>query len=161
DSLFEENEAAVDLEDLMRRDAQSSDFVTTRYPGGPAYLLAFYSMLFRAPLSWDARYARPLLGLERALACIRGMPPAGLAVPPVLSPSMKTIQPLFQVPAAVHVEPLFDLHTPAFVPLFRASLRARLSAPINSLVVAASRFDCTNVLIAGAAKAARIPAITR
>ena len=36
DSRFEDNEAAVDLEDLMRRNRQNFDFVTTRYSGGPA-----------------------------------------------------------------------------------------------------------------------------
>ncbi len=72
DSLFEENGAAVDLEDLMRRNAQNFDFVTTRYSGGPAYLLVFNSMVFRVPLSWKARYTRPLLWLERRLELIQG-----------------------------------------------------------------------------------------
>lgn len=72
DSLFEENEAAVDFKDLMRRNSQRFDFVTTRYSGGPAYLLVFNSMVFRVPLSWKARYARPLLWLERRLERIQG-----------------------------------------------------------------------------------------
>jgi SAM-dependent methyltransferase len=72
DDLFEENEAAVDLEDLMRRNVARFDFLTTRYSGGPAYLLVFNSMVFRVPLSWKARYTRPLLWLERRLERIQG-----------------------------------------------------------------------------------------
>ena len=71
DHLFEENEAAVDIEDLMRRNAERFDFVTTRYAGGPAYLLVFNSMVFRVPLAWKARYTRPLLWLERSLEPIQ------------------------------------------------------------------------------------------
>ena len=56
----------------MRRNAQSFDFVSTRYSGGPAYLLVFNSMVFRVPLSWKARYTRPLLWLERRLERIQG-----------------------------------------------------------------------------------------
>ena len=72
DSLFEENEAAIDLEDLMRRNAERFEFVTTRYSGGPAYLLVFNSMVFRVPLSWKAHYTRPLLSVERGLERIQG-----------------------------------------------------------------------------------------
>src|SRR5438309_2280494 len=57
---------------LLRRNAQSFDFVSTRYSGGPAYLLVFNSMVFRVPLSWKARYTRPLLWLERRLERIQG-----------------------------------------------------------------------------------------
>lgn len=72
DRLFVENEAAIDLDDLMRRNADRFEFVTTRYSGGPAYLLVFNSMVFRVPLSWKARYTRPLLWLERRLERIQG-----------------------------------------------------------------------------------------
>ncbi len=72
DSLFEGNEAAVDLEELMHCNAHRFDFVTTRYSGGPAYLLVFNSMVFRVPLSWKAWYTRPLLWLERRLERIQG-----------------------------------------------------------------------------------------
>jgi SAM-dependent methyltransferase len=72
DRLFEENEAAVDIEDLMRRNAQRFDFVTTRYSGGPAYLLVLNSMVFRVPLAWKARYTRPLLWIERQLERVQG-----------------------------------------------------------------------------------------
>ncbi len=72
DRLFEENEAAIDLEDVMHGNAARFDFVTTRYSGGPAYLLVFNSMVFRVPLSWKARYARPLLWLERKLERVQG-----------------------------------------------------------------------------------------
>ncbi|TMD73819.1 MAG: class I SAM-dependent methyltransferase [Chloroflexi bacterium] len=72
DNLFEANEAAVDFEDLMRRNAARFDFVTTRYSGGPAYLLVFNSMVFRVPLAWKRRYARPLLWLERHVERIQG-----------------------------------------------------------------------------------------
>ncbi len=72
DSLFEENEAAVDIDDLMRRNAERFDFVTTRYAGGPAYLLVFNSMVFRVPLAWKGRYTPPLLWVERNLERIQG-----------------------------------------------------------------------------------------
>jgi SAM-dependent methyltransferase len=72
DHLFEENEAAVDIEDLMRGNSERFDFVTTRYSGGPAYLLVFNSLVFRLPLAWKAWYARPLLWLERDLERIQG-----------------------------------------------------------------------------------------
>src|SRR5260370_344492 len=72
DDLFEENEAAVDINDLMRRNAERFDFVTTRYAGGPAYLLVFNSMVFRVPLAWKGRYTPPLLWLERKLERIQG-----------------------------------------------------------------------------------------
>jgi len=72
DHLFEENEAAVDIEDLMRRNTARFDFVSTRYSGGPAYLLVFNSMVFRVPLKLKALYARPLLWLERAVERIQG-----------------------------------------------------------------------------------------
>jgi SAM-dependent methyltransferase len=72
DDLFVENEAAVNLDDLISRNAERFEFVTTRYSGGPAYLLVFNSMVFRVPLSWKARYTRPLLWLERKLERIQG-----------------------------------------------------------------------------------------
>jgi len=56
----------------MRRNAERFDFVTTRYAGGPAYLLVFNSMVFRVPLAWKGRYTPPLLWLERNLERIQG-----------------------------------------------------------------------------------------
>jgi len=72
DRLFEENEAAVDFDDLKRRNGDRFDFVTTRYSGGPAYLLVFNSMVFRIPLSWKSGYTRPMLWLERNLERVQG-----------------------------------------------------------------------------------------
>jgi SAM-dependent methyltransferase len=72
DDLFEENEAAVDFEDLMRRNADRFDFVTTRYSGGPGYLLVFNSMVFRVPLSWKRLYTRPVLWFEQNLERVQG-----------------------------------------------------------------------------------------
>jgi ubiquinone/menaquinone biosynthesis C-methylase UbiE len=72
DHLFEENEAAVDIGELMRANRDRFDFVTTRYSGGPAYLLVFNSMVFRVPLSWKGKYSRPALWLEGKIERIQG-----------------------------------------------------------------------------------------
>lgn len=72
DRLFEENEAAVDIQALMRANEKRFDFVTTSYSGGPAYLLVFNSMVFRVPLSWKRRYSRPVLWLEARVERIQG-----------------------------------------------------------------------------------------
>ena len=67
DPLFEENEAAVDVEALMRANRDWFDFKTLRYSGALAYLLVYNSMIFRVPLSWKRHYTKPLLWLERQL----------------------------------------------------------------------------------------------
>ena len=72
DPLFEENEAAVDVEDLMRANRDGFDFITLKYSGGFAYLLVYNSMVFRVPLAWKRYYAGPLLWLERKLERLQG-----------------------------------------------------------------------------------------
>ena len=72
DPLFEENEAAVDIDELVRLNRDRFDFVTLRYSGGPAYLLVYNSMVFRLPRSWKRYYTSPLLWLERRLERFQG-----------------------------------------------------------------------------------------
>ena len=49
DDLFEENEAAIDLEKMKYDFADKFDFKKEIYVGGPAYLFVFNSMVFRIP----------------------------------------------------------------------------------------------------------------
>ncbi len=72
DKLFEENEAAVDVDDIKKRNRDRFDFITTRYSGGLAYLLVFNSMAFRIPPRLKASYSRPLLWLEPRLERLQG-----------------------------------------------------------------------------------------
>ncbi len=72
DNLFEANEAAIDIEDLLHRHREGFEFVTKRYAGGLAYLVVFNSMVFRIPLSWKPHYARPLFWIERRLEPLLG-----------------------------------------------------------------------------------------
>jgi SAM-dependent methyltransferase len=72
DRLFEENEAAVDVDSLKAHNRDRFDFVTTRYSGGPAYLLVLNSMVFRLPRRLKAAYSRPLLWLEPKLQRVQG-----------------------------------------------------------------------------------------
>ena len=72
DNLFEKNEAAIDIDDLLQRHREGFEFVTKRYAGGLAYLLVFNSMVFRIPLSWKPHYARPLFWIERRLEPLQG-----------------------------------------------------------------------------------------
>jgi SAM-dependent methyltransferase len=72
DKLFEENEAAIDVDALKTRNRDRFDFVATRYSGGPAYLLVLNSMVFRVPRTLKAAYSRPLLWLEPKVERIQG-----------------------------------------------------------------------------------------
>lgn len=72
DDLFEENEAAVDIKRLMEQNRERFDFVTTRFLGGPAYLIVFNSMVFRIPLRLKARITRPVMWLEAKLQRFQG-----------------------------------------------------------------------------------------
>jgi len=64
DPLFEENEAAIDLDRLMDLNRHRFDFVTTSYTGALAFLLVYNSMVFRVPASIKRMYAPGLLVLE-------------------------------------------------------------------------------------------------
>ena len=68
DSLFAENEAAIDIESLKRECEGLFEFRMERYVGGPAYLLVLNSMIFRVPLWLKRIYSPALMRLERLLA---------------------------------------------------------------------------------------------
>lgn len=70
DSLFEKNEAAIDLEYLEDKMAQLFTVKSRTYLGSIAYLLVFNSLVFRVPHWLKSLYARPLLLLERLVAPI-------------------------------------------------------------------------------------------
>ncbi len=72
DPLFEEGEAAIDLEALKAENAGRFDFELERYVGSAAYLLVYNSMVFRMPLRLKRFYAPPLMAIERALGFLHG-----------------------------------------------------------------------------------------
>ena len=67
DSMFEKNEAAIDLAGLKKTFARRFDYRYECYRGQLAYLLVFNSMIFRVPLRLKRFYAPPLLLMERIL----------------------------------------------------------------------------------------------
>ena len=68
DSLFAENEEALDLEDLKRECASLFEFKMEQHVGGAAYLLVLNSMIFRVPLWLKRIYSPALMRLEKLLA---------------------------------------------------------------------------------------------
>jgi len=68
DSLFADNEEALDLEALKSKCANLFEFKTERYVGGAAYLLVLNSMIFRVPLWLKGIYSPTLMRLEKILA---------------------------------------------------------------------------------------------
>lgn len=72
DPLFQEGEAAIELEALKSANASRFDFELERYVGSVAYLLVYNSMAFRIPPRLKPLYARPLMALERALGFLHG-----------------------------------------------------------------------------------------
>ena len=71
DPLFEENEAAVDVDRLMDRNRHRFEFVTTSYTGGLAFLLVYNSLVFRVPTRLKQLYASMLLWLEGLLGRVQ------------------------------------------------------------------------------------------
>jgi len=68
DSMFQSNEAALDLPELKRAFQSRFEFELERYSGNLAYLFVYNSLIFRIPL-WIKPYYTPLLmGLEPLLA---------------------------------------------------------------------------------------------
>jgi SAM-dependent methyltransferase len=64
DPLFEDNEAAIDLDHLMDHKRHRFEFVTTSYSGSLAFLLVYNSLVFRVPATVKRIYAPLLLRLE-------------------------------------------------------------------------------------------------
>lgn len=64
DRRFERNEAAVDVEAMMRGNARRFEFLRTAYYGNLAYLLVFSARVLRIPPALKRLYSRPLLAWE-------------------------------------------------------------------------------------------------
>lgn len=67
DSLFEKNEAAIDLEDLKKDFKNKFIFKKEIYLGGLAYLFVFNSMIFRIPPRLKFIYSYFLMFFDRLL----------------------------------------------------------------------------------------------
>lgn len=72
DSLFADNEEAIDLSEMKRRFASQFIFNRERYLGNAAYLLVLNSMVFRIPLKLKPFYTAPLLLLESLISPFQG-----------------------------------------------------------------------------------------
>jgi SAM-dependent methyltransferase len=72
DSMFESNEAAIDISALHAAHRDQFDFISERYFGNVAHTLVLNSMVLRVPPSLKRLYARPAMALERLLNPILG-----------------------------------------------------------------------------------------
>ncbi len=72
DSLFAENEAAIDVEALEREFASRFKFIRQEYGGNLAYLFVLNSMVFRIPLRLKPFYSPVLLKIESMLERFQG-----------------------------------------------------------------------------------------
>jgi len=68
DPLFEDNEAAIDVDDLRQRCARGFECLHESYGGQLAYLLVFNSLVFRVPPRLKSLYAPLLLFIEKHLS---------------------------------------------------------------------------------------------
>lgn len=68
DSLFADNEAALDIEALKRDCGDLYEFRSEQHVGSVAYLLVLNSMIFRVPLWLKRLYSPALMGLEKLLS---------------------------------------------------------------------------------------------
>lgn len=68
DSLFADNEAALDIEALKGECASLFEFRTEKHVGSAAYLLVLNSMIFRVPLWLKRIYSPALMRLEKMLS---------------------------------------------------------------------------------------------
>jgi SAM-dependent methyltransferase len=72
DSIFDWNEAAIDVAALRRANADRFEVLTETYFGNVAHTLVLNSMVLRAPLWLKRIYARPAMMLEAALNPVLG-----------------------------------------------------------------------------------------
>ncbi len=72
DSLFADNEEAIDLEEMKLKFDSQFIFDRERYLGNAAYLLVLNSMVFRIPLRLKPIYTTPLLRLESLISPFQG-----------------------------------------------------------------------------------------
>lgn len=68
DSLFADNEAALDIEALKRDSAELFEFRSEQHVGSAAYLLVLNSMIFRVPLWLKRLYSPTLMRVEKMLS---------------------------------------------------------------------------------------------
>jgi SAM-dependent methyltransferase len=72
DSLFAENEAAIDLAVLKNEFSSKFKFIKEDYKGNIAFLLVFQSLVFRIPLRVKPIYSPLLLEIESMVEKIQG-----------------------------------------------------------------------------------------
>ena len=72
DLMFARNEAAIDLAELKRANADRFEFVRESYGGNLGFLLVFNSMVFRIPQRLKPWYSPALLRLEGLLGRMQG-----------------------------------------------------------------------------------------
>ena len=72
DPIFEDNEAAIDIEGLKQRHSGKYQLLSKEYMGNLAYLLVLNSMIFRVPRWFKRLYAPALLRLEWLTGPIQG-----------------------------------------------------------------------------------------
>jgi SAM-dependent methyltransferase len=72
DSLFSDNEEAIDLSEMKSKFASRFIFNQERYLGNAAYLLVLNSMVLRIPLKLKPFYTLPLLILESLISQFQG-----------------------------------------------------------------------------------------
>ena len=72
DSLFAENEEAIDVDSMKSDFSTRFRFITEAYKGNFAYLLVLNSLIFRMPLWMKGLYSRPLMILESIVEKIQG-----------------------------------------------------------------------------------------
>ena len=70
--LFEENEAAIDIDELKKRYQLRFEFIKQKYMGNIAYLLVMNSLAFRIPLSIKPFYTPLLLRMEKIFERFQG-----------------------------------------------------------------------------------------
>lgn len=72
DPFFEDNEAAINLNEMKKDFAAQFVFNKEEYLGNLAYLFVLNSMIFRVPLRLKAFYARPLISIESLINKVQG-----------------------------------------------------------------------------------------
>src|SRR5262249_53337800 len=72
DSLFADNEEAINLRAMKREFSSCFSFIREKYLGNFAYLLVLNSMIFRIPLRLKHFYTTPLLFFESLISPIQG-----------------------------------------------------------------------------------------
>src|SRR5258708_9408254 len=71
-TYFETNEAAIDLDAMMRSNETRFEFVSTQYPANIGYLLVLNTMVFRIPVRWKPIYSAALIWLEAVIEPAHG-----------------------------------------------------------------------------------------